>query len=151
MLSLLVSAVVRVTQDFWQYSDEPVPSASYVFPVPAHAAVCGFEMRSQDGKVIKAVAKEREQARKEHEAAIQEGQMTGLVQHATDDGDHSFRQRISLLLTVISVFLISLGVLPAKQQLTTVITVCRTSARLHIYLVDDRVIVCHGPNGSRYQ
>lgn len=97
MLSLLVSAVVRVTQDFWQYSDEPVPSASYVFPVPAHAAMCGFEMRSQDGKVIKAVAKEREQARKEHEAAIQEGQMTGLVQHATDDGDHSFRQRGSFV------------------------------------------------------
>ncbi|KAI0696149.1 hypothetical protein BC835DRAFT_1343242 [Cytidiella melzeri] len=100
-----VSATVKVTQEFWQYSANSIPGGRYVFPVPSRAAVCGFEMRSEDGKVIKAVAKERQQARKEHEAAIQQGLMTGLVEHATDD-----------------VFQISLGVLPGQQMLTTTLT-----------------------------
>ncbi|KAI0685189.1 hypothetical protein BC835DRAFT_1421505 [Cytidiella melzeri] len=100
-----VSATVKVTQEFWQYSADKVRSGQYVFPVPARAAVCAFEMRTQDGKVIKAVAKERQQARREHEAAIQQGLMTGLVEHVTDD-----------------VFKISLGVLPERQLLTTTLT-----------------------------
>lgn len=43
-------------------------------------------MRTQDGKVIRAIAKEKEQARKEHEAAIEQGMMTALVEHVLDDG-----------------------------------------------------------------
>jgi hypothetical protein len=43
-------------------------------------------MRSQDGKLVKAIAKEMQEARKEHEAAIQQGLMTGLVERVTDDG-----------------------------------------------------------------
>ncbi len=57
-----------------------------MFPVPARAAVCGFEMRTEDGRSITAVAKEREEAQREHEQAIQQGMMTGLVEHVTDDG-----------------------------------------------------------------
>ncbi|KAI0696543.1 hypothetical protein BC835DRAFT_1519541 [Cytidiella melzeri] len=100
-----VSATVKLTQEFWQYSVNKVRLGQYVFPVPARAAVCAFEMRTQDGQVINAVAKEKLQARKEHDAAIQQGLMTGLVEHLTDD-----------------VFQISLGVLPGQQLLTTTLT-----------------------------
>ena len=82
---LSVSATVKLTQEFWNHSTSKIPSAGYVFPVPARAAVCGFEMRSQDGKIIKAIAKEKQQARKEYEAAVKEGHMAGIIEHATDD------------------------------------------------------------------
>ena len=52
--------------------------------------MCGFEMRTEDGRVIKAVAKDKETARQEHEQAIEQGKLTGLVEHVTDDGE-SFR------------------------------------------------------------
>ncbi|KAF7797334.1 hypothetical protein EIP86_008529 [Pleurotus ostreatoroseus] len=76
-----------------------------VFHVTREAAVCGFEMRTEDGRVVKAVAKEKELAKKEHEQAIQQGRMTGLVEHVTDD-----------------VFTISLGCLPQLQMITTKLT-----------------------------
>ena len=44
-------------------------------------------MRSQDGKIIKAIAKEKEQARKEYDASIRQGRTAGLIEHATDDGE----------------------------------------------------------------
>ena len=47
-------------------------------------------MRTEDGRVIKAVAKDKETARQEHEQAIEQGKLTGLVEHVTDDGE-SFR------------------------------------------------------------
>lgn len=86
-----VSATVTLTQTFWQCSAAATPRAKYVFPVPAQAAVCGFEMRTEDGRVLAAVAKEKEAARREHEQAIQTGRMTGLVEHVSDDGALSSR------------------------------------------------------------
>ncbi|PSR72061.1 hypothetical protein PHLCEN_2v12042, partial [Hermanssonia centrifuga] len=100
-----VSATVTLTQTFWQCSPLSASRAKYVFPVPARAAVCGFEMRTEDGRFITAVAKEREEAKREHEQAIQQGMMTGLVEHVTDD-----------------VFTISLGSLPSLQMITTKLT-----------------------------
>ncbi|EKM51518.1 uncharacterized protein PHACADRAFT_186981 [Phanerochaete carnosa HHB-10118-sp] len=100
-----VSAVVTITQQFWQYSPAKLERAKYVFPVPARAAVCGFEMTAGDGTVIVAVAKEKEEAKREHEEAISRGYLTGLVEHVTDD-----------------VFTMSLGALPAEEMLQTRIT-----------------------------
>ena len=80
-----VSAIVTVTQHFWQCSSDRAQKAKYVFPVPARAAVCGFEMTTEDGTVIAAVAKEKEQAKREHEAAISQGYTTALVEHVSDD------------------------------------------------------------------
>ncbi|PSS37964.1 hypothetical protein PHLCEN_2v191 [Hermanssonia centrifuga] len=62
-------------------------------------------MHTEDGRSIKAVAKEKEQARREHERAIRHGRMTGLVEHTTDD-----------------IFTISLGSLPSLQMITTKLT-----------------------------
>ena len=80
-----VSAIVTVTQQSWQYSPDGLPRYKYVFPVPACAAICAFEMIAEDGTLIKAIAKEKTQAKDEHNAALQKGQMTGLVEHVTDD------------------------------------------------------------------
>ncbi|PSR78278.1 hypothetical protein PHLCEN_2v7474 [Hermanssonia centrifuga] len=62
-------------------------------------------MHTEDGRSITAVAKEKEEARREHEQAIQQGRMTGLVEHVTDD-----------------VFTISLGSLPSLQMITIRLT-----------------------------
>ncbi|KAJ3539868.1 hypothetical protein NM688_g6306 [Phlebia brevispora] len=100
-----VSATVTLTQTFWQCSPTATPRMKYVFPVPAQAAVCGFEMHTEDGRIIRAVVKEKEKARREHEQAVQRGQLTGLVEHVTDD-----------------VFTLSLGCLPQLQLITTKLT-----------------------------
>ena len=81
-----MSATVTLTQSFWQYSLESTDRWKYVFPVPASAAVCAFEMRTEDGRDIVAVAKEKETARKEYEQAVEDGRVTGLVEQVTDDG-----------------------------------------------------------------
>ncbi|PSR74336.1 hypothetical protein PHLCEN_2v9953, partial [Hermanssonia centrifuga] len=99
------SATITLTQTFWQCSPLIKSCARYVFPVPARAAVCGFEMHTEDGRSITAVAKEREAARREYEQAFQQGKMTGLVEHVTDD-----------------VFTISLGSLSSLQMVTTKLT-----------------------------
>ena len=82
-------------------------------------------MRTEDGRVVKAVAKEKETARQEHEQAIKQGKLTGLVEHVTDDGRrlsptslYSFNVLIAFI-----VFSLSLGALPGQQIITTKITV----------------------------
>ncbi|KAJ3482315.1 hypothetical protein NLI96_g7056 [Meripilus lineatus] len=100
-----VSAKVTLSQVFLNPLKAPTFRAKYVFPVPARAAVCAFEMRTEDGRVITGVAKEKEKAAAEHKAAIRQGRMTGLVEWATDD-----------------VFTISIGAIPAEQKLTTKLT-----------------------------
>lgn len=44
-------------------------------------------MIAEDGTVIVATAKEKEDARREYEAAIRQGAMAGLVEHVADDGE----------------------------------------------------------------
>ena len=80
-----VSALVTITQQFWQYHSAGISQARYIFPVPARAAVCGFKMVAEDGTVIMAEVKEVEEARRDHREAIRQGYMTGLVEHVTDD------------------------------------------------------------------
>ena len=89
MPHVVVSAIVTIVQRFWQYSPDGLGRAKYVFPVPARAAICAFEMTAEDGTVITAVAKEKEEARREYEQAISQGSMTGLVEHVTDDSTSS--------------------------------------------------------------
>ncbi len=85
-IALSASAKVTLTQVFLSTFNQPTSRAKYVFPVPARAAVCAFEMRTEDGHVITGVAKEKEKAAREHATAIRQGRLTGLVEWATDDG-----------------------------------------------------------------
>ena len=84
-----VSAIVSITQVFFQYEPNPLQplQSKYVFPIPARAAICAFKMTAPDGTVIAAVAKEKEQAKREHEAAISQGFTTALVEHISDDSE----------------------------------------------------------------
>lgn len=77
---------MTLSQVFVNDSKVPTPRAKYVFPVPARGAVCAFEIRTQDGRVIKGIAKEKEKAAQEHAKAIRQGRLTSLVEWATDDG-----------------------------------------------------------------
>lgn len=61
--------------------------AKYVFPVPARAAICGFEMIAEDGTVITALVKEKEEAYIDFKEALHQGYMAGLVEHVTDDSE----------------------------------------------------------------
>lgn len=88
---------MTLTQVFCKYSARPTGRAKYVFPLPSRAAVCGFEMRTEAGKVLKAVSKEKKKAQQEHAAAIQQGKMTGLVEHVTDDSQRSRRRCLYLI------------------------------------------------------
>ncbi|KAK0481590.1 von Willebrand factor type A domain-containing protein [Armillaria novae-zelandiae] len=85
VLILDVSSRVTVNQTYVNHSDHPTSKARYYFPVPASAAICSFEMRTSRGRVITGVAKEKLQAREEHERAIASGRFTGLLEWVTDD------------------------------------------------------------------
>ncbi|KAK7680416.1 hypothetical protein QCA50_016657 [Cerrena zonata] len=100
-----VSARVTLSQVFVNQDPDRTPRAKYVFPIPAGAAVCAFEMHTEDGGTIRGIAKEREQAHREHEQALNAGKLTSLVEWATDD-----------------IFTISVGSVPVKQRVTTHLT-----------------------------
>jgi len=80
-----VSARVTLRQTFVNSSEIATGHAKYVFPVPARAAVCAFEMHFADGRIITGVSKEKVLAAKEHENAIRAGKASGLVDWVTDD------------------------------------------------------------------
>lgn len=80
-----MSARVTLIQVFSNRDAERTPRAKYVFPIPAGAAVCAFEMHTEDGRTIHGVAKERRQAQLEHEEAFNAGKLTSLVEWATND------------------------------------------------------------------
>ncbi|KAI0786927.1 von Willebrand factor type A domain-containing protein [Abortiporus biennis] len=100
-----VSARVSLTQVYSNSSTDRTARAKYVFPIPARAAVCAFQMNTEDGRTIRGVCKESKQAAEEHEKAVQQGKLTSLVEWATDD-----------------IFTISLGSLPPQQKVTVRIT-----------------------------
>lgn len=83
-------------------------------------------MTAEDGTVIKGAVKEREDARREYEAAVQQGLMTGLVEHVADDSMPLSRCAFMLASDIFAVFSISLGALPGQQMLTTKVTVSNT-------------------------
>ncbi|KAG6837909.1 hypothetical protein H0H93_013062 [Arthromyces matolae] len=56
-----------------------------MFPVPASAAICAFQMETSDGRVVTGVAKEKEAAQQEFEQATHGGHFAGLINYVTDD------------------------------------------------------------------
>jgi predicted negative regulator of RcsB-dependent stress response len=104
-----VSARVELKQVYSNTSKLKNATAQYIFPVPANAAVCAFQMKSVNGRSIQAVVKKLDEARAEYEDAIANDQWAGLLQQLTGD-----------------VFCLSVGAIPAKQDITVSITVCTT-------------------------
>ncbi|BGP23824.1 von Willebrand domain containing protein [Rhodotorula toruloides] len=79
-----VSARIQLTQVY--HNDTPSTlSCSYMFPVPARSAVCGFAMVRQDGTRVVGVVQEKEEARVTYEDAVKEGKLASLTEQATPD------------------------------------------------------------------
>lgn len=97
MYSIAVSARVKLTQVYTNPSDKPTSRAKYLFPVPANAAVCAFEMHTANGRVIQGISKEKTQAQAEYEQANSEGRDAGMLELVTDDS-----QRIPLVESVLN-------------------------------------------------
>ena len=81
-----MSARVTIQQVFFNPAATSTSRAKYFFPHPERAAVCAFEMRLSDGRVLIGLVKERTRANQEHEEALKKGKTTALIEWATDDG-----------------------------------------------------------------
>ncbi|KAF9220068.1 VIT-domain-containing protein [Gyrodon lividus] len=100
-----VSARIVITQTFHNPSETPTGRAKYVFPLPANAAVCAFQLEFEDGRVIVGEVKEKEEAAQAFTNAVAEGRTAGLVEMVTDD-----------------IFTISVGSIPPSENVTARLT-----------------------------
>ncbi|KAJ7604890.1 von Willebrand factor type A domain-containing protein [Mycena polygramma] len=100
---LIIDVAARVTliQKYRNPLSTATSRALYHFPVPASGAVCAFEMRTSDDRVVTAVCKEKTKAREEYEQALSQGQETSLLEWVTDD-----------------IFTISVGSIPANSTVS---------------------------------
>ncbi|KAJ1549461.1 hypothetical protein HK405_002833 [Cladochytrium tenue] len=104
VVSLVASATIVdtgarvVIEQTFERTTAPVPSgateskdlsrsneATYVFPLPEDAAVCGFQCRFDDGHVVVGRVKEKAAARKEYADAVAAGASAGLLEEMAAD------------------------------------------------------------------
>lgn len=71
-------AEVKVEQTFHNPFDEPI-EVTYLFPLPAEAAVTDFEMRLSE-RVIRSCVQEREKARRQYEESRDQGHQASLLE-----------------------------------------------------------------------
>ncbi|KAG1794931.1 hypothetical protein EV424DRAFT_1547817 [Suillus variegatus] len=95
-----VSAKVMVYQIFENESESPTSRAKYVFPLPANAAICAFELEHADGRVITGVTEKKSEAAEAFHGAMDAGMHAGSVE----------------------IFTLSVGSIPARQKVTTRLT-----------------------------
>ena len=109
---------------FENESESPTSRAKYVFPLPASAATCAFELEHADGRVIVGVAKERLEAAQAFQSALDAGKTAGLVEWVTDDSmTHKHIDHPGRALTLVLVFTISVGSISTRQKVTARLTV----------------------------
>ncbi|RJL31402.1 VIT domain-containing protein [Bailinhaonella thermotolerans] len=77
------AAAVTVTQGFRNPFDQPL-EATYVFPLPARAAVTAMRMEAAD-HTVEGVLKERAEARAEYDAAIAAGHRAAIAEEDRPD------------------------------------------------------------------
>ena len=97
-----------VADDFRERFQLHIPSgaAEYLFPVPENAAVCEFKMERSDGRVVKAVVKELDEAKQEFAEAVAEDKWASMLYEATPD-----------------IFVVAVGAIPAYNEVKVYITV----------------------------
>ncbi|KAH9924780.1 von Willebrand factor type A domain-containing protein [Fomitopsis serialis] len=76
----------------------------YIFPIPASAAVCAFELKAAGRRLVGKV-KELKAARKEFDVAVSQGELAGLLAEASAD-----------------VFVLSIGAIPVRQNVQVKVT-----------------------------
>ncbi|KAF9265846.1 VIT-domain-containing protein [Marasmius fiardii PR-910] len=80
-----VHASVQLSQKFRNPSDTLSLDAVYTFGLCADAAVCGFQMIRADGTKVEGVVKEKEEAKKEFQEAVNQGYTASLGSEETKD------------------------------------------------------------------
>ena len=99
-----MSASVDLTQGFRNPFDVPL-EATYIFPLPARAAVTAMRMECA-GYVVAGVLKERAQAREDYDQAIAEGKRAAIAEEDRPDvftmrvGNIAPGERVTVRLTV---------------------------------------------------
>jgi Ca-activated chloride channel family protein len=76
-------AGIEVTQGFRNPFDVPL-EATYVFPLPDRAALTGMRLTADD-RVIEGVLREREEARRDYDAAVAAGQRASIAEEERPD------------------------------------------------------------------
>lgn len=82
-----VSSRIVLTQTFYNPSNEPTGRAKYVFPLPANAAVCAFELELEDGSAIIGEVKGKDEAALAFSRAVEQGKTSALVERMTGDSE----------------------------------------------------------------
>jgi Ca-activated chloride channel family protein len=100
---------VSLCQTFVNALDEPL-EATYIFPLPDRAAVCGFRMEVQ-GRSVEGVLEEREKARRDYDRALAAGQRAAITE---EERPNVFTLRVGNLMPgdTATVHLELAGVLP---------------------------------------
>jgi Ca-activated chloride channel homolog len=99
-----LSASVELTQEFRNPFDVPL-EATYIFPLPARAAVTALRMECA-GHVVDGVLKERAQAREDYDQAIAEGKRAAITEEDRPDvftmrvGNIAPGERVTVRLTL---------------------------------------------------
>ena len=121
-----VSSRIVLIQTFYNPSDEPTGRAKYVFPLPANAAVCAFDLELEDGSVIVGEVKEKEEAALAFDNAVKRGKVAALVERVTDDSKRYCSYDKCRYRSVLryAVFAISVGSIPAATRVVAHLTVC---------------------------
>ncbi|MFC7730656.1 VIT domain-containing protein [Actinomadura keratinilytica] len=88
-----LAAGIELTQGFRNPFDVPL-EATYIFPLPDRAAVTALRMEAAD-RVVEGVLKEREQARRDYDAAIAAGRRAAI---AEEDRPDVFTMRVGNIL-----------------------------------------------------
>ncbi|EIW62130.1 uncharacterized protein TRAVEDRAFT_117138 [Trametes versicolor FP-101664 SS1] len=110
LVIVIVSALVVITQKYLTtFSSGSLTNARYLFPIPEGASVCAFKMELTNGSVVSGVVKDTEKAKKVFQDAVSQGEWAGLAYEITAD-----------------VFAISVGAIPAGQDVTVKITYATT-------------------------
>ena len=84
-----VHSYVTISQKFFNKSNEATNTLTYTFNMLAGAAVCDFELVRESGRKIVGVVKEKEQAKKEMDAALAAGRAAADLKEETKDGGYT--------------------------------------------------------------
>ncbi|KAI0169264.1 von Willebrand factor type A domain-containing protein [Hypoxylon sp. FL1284] len=79
------TAGITVSQVFWNNVDDPIPQASYVFPLPSGCTVTNFTCRIGRDKILRAKAQPKEEARRDFQKAILSGRSAALLEQNTPE------------------------------------------------------------------
>ncbi|KJX93846.1 hypothetical protein TI39_contig4247g00002 [Zymoseptoria brevis] len=101
-----VSFITHLTQTFSNPQEDKLDQVRYTFPLYDGVAVCGYTIKYGD-KTLKGIVKQKDDAKKTYQAAVDRGETAGLLQ-ALPAG----------------VFGVTLGNVPAKTGIIVDITYC---------------------------